>query len=188
MIHFVWLAILCLFCCTPRAESPTATRDATLILGPNAYCGAARISQSRGITARHCVEDMICGTATDSDGNSVRCEVESLGPEGYDVAFIKLAPGLTATPMPLGRFVPGPVEIVSFKPAPFSRKVLPATFPLAPPPAPFGETVPLRHLFRLEGVLVPGESGSPIVQNGRIVGVVSISKPDHAYAHGTLTQ
>ncbi len=189
MIHFlsVALAILMLCCMPGKPPSPAeVARGPALVLGPNAYCGAAMISPSRAVTARHCVDDGICGTATDQYGNSVRCEVESMGDVGYDVAFIRLAPGLQATPMSIGKFTPGPVDLVTFKPVPFSYKRLDATFSLDGHAS--VEGVDLRHIIQVAGILVPGESGSPVIQNGRIVAVVTASNPGRMTAYVTSLQ
>lgn len=189
MIHFlsILLAVLMLCCAPSKPPSPAeVARGPALILGPNAYCGAALISPSRAVTARHCVEDNICGTATDQYGNSVRCEVESLGSEGYDVAFLRVAPGLRATPMPIGKFTPGPVDLVTFQPMPFSYKRLDATFSLTGEEEVQG--VELRHILQVAGIIVPGESGSPVIQRGRIVAVVTASNPGRMVAYVTSLQ
>lgn len=186
MIHFlsVFVAVLMLCCVPGRPPSPAeVARGPALILGPNAYCGAALISPSRAVTAKHCVDDGICGTATDQHGNSVRCEVESMGSEGYDVAFIRVAPGLQADPMPIGSFTPGPVDLVTFKPMPFSYKRLDASFSLTGREEVQGTE--FRHIIQVSGILIPGESGSPVIQNGRIVAVVTASNPGELRAYVT---
>src|SRR5690606_1070005 len=100
---------------------PPAERWSSLILGPTLYCGATRTGPTEATTARHCISDGLCGTATDRRGNTVSCEAARLE-EDRDVGRIHIDPDSSAAVVEIGRFMPGVAVLVSHIPAPFSEQ------------------------------------------------------------------
>jgi hypothetical protein len=171
-------------CCT-QAEFPASPREASLMLGPAPYCGATRVSPRLAISARHCIDDMLCGTAVDSHGVSVECEVASLS-ETTDVATLTLSPGSYADVVQTAAFDENSdVECISHKPMPYTRRRMHAVRETEPPCV---QGVCLPNTIRLSGYVVPGESGSGCFQHGKLVAVLSVSNPGRKQAWATLVR
>lgn len=169
--------------CCKSAEFPTQPKDATLALGPAFYCGAVRIAPDMAITARHCITDGLCGTATDIHGVSVQCEVAALS-ETADVGTINLAPGTYAEISQLGEYKDGvQLECVSHRPFPFTRRTMTAVRETTPPCI---GTICLPNTIRLDGYVVQGESGSGCWQGDKLVAVISVTDLNHKRAWATL--
>jgi hypothetical protein len=154
-----------------------------LILGPTHYCGATRVAPTVAITAGHCVNDGLCGTATDFLGISVECEVAGVS-QTTDFATLSLSPGSYADVVQIGRYKDGEdVECVSHKPAPHTRRRVASAREMTPPCV---GSVCLPDTIRLYGYFVPGESGSGCFQDGKLVAVISMSNPPQKRAWATL--
>ena len=147
---------------------PPVERWSSLILGPTLYCGATRTGPTEATTARHCISDGLCGTATDRRGNTVSCEAARLE-EDRDVGRLHIDPDSSAAVVEIGRFVPGVAVLVSHIPAPFSEQRIVAydyhDLEI--------EGTPLTGLIAWEGPCAPGQSGSGVFQDGRLVAVVT---------------
>jgi hypothetical protein len=172
MRRLILLAIALLTACTfiPASSHPTVPLNATLALGVNPFCVATRVGPTLAITARHCVDDGLCTTATDYTGHSVRCSVELLAPGARDLAYIRLAPGSNADIASVGRFQPGTVTTVSNKPLFATHRDVEATYaePELIGGGPSGPII-IDHLITFDGLYVRGESGGGVFQNGRLV-------------------
>lgn len=182
MRRYILIAALMTLCCK-SAEFPTQPKDATLALGPAFYCGAVRIGKDLAVTAKHCIQDGLCGTATDRSGVTVQCEVESMSVT-TDVGTVRLSPGSYADVIGVAEYREGvPLECTTHKPFPFSRRSVEAHREID---APCLGNLCLPNTIRLEGYFIPGESGSGCFQEGKLVAVISVSAPAKKQAWATL--
>lgn len=135
------------------------------------------------VTAKHCIQDGLCGTATDRSGVSVQCEVVALS-DTTDTGTIRLAPGSYADISGIAEYREGiPLECVSHKPFPFTRRSVEASREID---APCVGSWCLPNTIQLEGYFVPGESGSGCFQDNKLVAVISVSSPATKRAWATL--
>jgi hypothetical protein len=139
------------------------------------YCGATRLTDGRIATAKHCVDffsqNARVGYAVDARGESTSAYLSSLAAD-RDFAL------LTGTPSPysvdVGTFREGLVLIVSHIPFRNTKRLVNAYhIPPTEATAEDGTKHLIEHLIAIAEPCAPGESGSGVYQDGKLVAVVT---------------
>lgn len=166
------LLVVLAACASPAADrdSPSLLRAigpsvVPLMRFPQGYgsCVCVRVAPGKAwfLTARHVVED-VQRLAVVVEGKSHLAVVESVHPFG-DIAVVRVDADLGLRPVPIATSLPGPGERVVVLGFPGGRP-----FELRATEGRMGWAA-----GTLSAALSPGNSGGPVLWNGRIIGVAT---------------